>query len=807
MAFGGNIVASAKAVLEVDFGGYFRDLERADRRFHQTATRQETDLKRMSSSQLKAARLQREYNTSVQRFGSSSSQALRALERLRSAEESNARASGHSSLAFQREERSIARLGRGALAGSGLMRGLGRSVAYASSFFLGGFGLVYALEAGVKAAEREERAMASLRGTLAAQGISWRENRRQIDETLNAQVRLTAFTRGDLTESYGAFIRRTGDVTRAFKLNALAADIARGKNISLEASTTLLIRAMAGNARAATTLGLPISNLTKIKEDAAARGEKLTSEQLKEAAATDVLTRATVIYGGQAARYLQTAAGKQALLRAEFERSEAVIGHALLPTISRLAVQFANYLDKLNRTGRLQHDVNTIVHDGTEVVHGLFDAFRVLHAVLGPVVHLLGGTRRAAELLFEVFAVSKIVRFAQALTGAGGLAGSLTTVGAEAGIARGKVGGLRGALLGLPPQIIIPIIFTTTVVGPLSQKAARLLGLKPSSAKTGGDFSNQFGLPIGDGSVAEDVTRGRNPYPLGTEDYWKWRGLHGLSGPKGKQRTRFAIDSYNEGRALRRPDNRPGPLGPGQPGSGKSLPRKRPLVTQIPLGLQRDLARAETTPGQGDDLRALRQIDLVLRKALKDKRLSLAQQTSLYQDLGSVEDQIAAITQKHKDKKKRKKTLAFSVRNLLPKSLREQLARSELTVGEEDDLKALSAEDKLLRNVLKKKKLTLRQREQVAAEIASVDKKIRAIKKRMNKDETASKTSELMAALALRSGFFGEFASNTFNGPEGSRTFGSKPAGDKHVTINFPTRSDSGFQNLRAARYAAQHAL
>ena len=47
----------------------------------------------------------------------------------------------------------MSRSGRGALAGSGLFQGLGRSVAFASSAFLGGAGLVAAVKSSFSAAE------------------------------------------------------------------------------------------------------------------------------------------------------------------------------------------------------------------------------------------------------------------------------------------------------------------------------------------------------------------------------------------------------------------------------------------------------------------------------------------------------------------------------------------------------------------------------------------------------------------------------------------------------------------------------
>src|SRR5205823_3074282 len=46
---------------------------------------------------------------------------------------------------YAQTEREVSKLGRGALAGSGIFRGLGRSVAFASTGFLGAYGLTAAI--------------------------------------------------------------------------------------------------------------------------------------------------------------------------------------------------------------------------------------------------------------------------------------------------------------------------------------------------------------------------------------------------------------------------------------------------------------------------------------------------------------------------------------------------------------------------------------------------------------------------------------------------------------------------------------
>src|SRR5947207_6563943 len=92
-----------------------------------------------------------------------------------------------------RFERGMGKAGRGGLAASGAFKGLGRSVAFASTSFLGGVGIVAALKSSVGAAEQAQVAQGSLRTQLKASGISYKAHRAEIVKTINAQGELSGF--------------------------------------------------------------------------------------------------------------------------------------------------------------------------------------------------------------------------------------------------------------------------------------------------------------------------------------------------------------------------------------------------------------------------------------------------------------------------------------------------------------------------------------------------------------------------------------------------------------------------------------
>jgi hypothetical protein len=823
VAFGSNVIASAKTILEVDRGDFDRDLLRAYTNFHSTTGKMENDLQHMTSRQLRAARLQGEYNATVKRFGPESSQAIRALERLRSAEESVARSSGRSSVALRSEERSIGRMARGALAGSGAVRGLGRAVAFASTSFLGGVGLVYAIRSSINAAEEAQLVHAQLARTLKAVGLSYASNRKQIDDTIQAQSKMSAFLSEDLLRSFNAFVRRTGDVSQALRLNALAADIARARGMNLQSVTVLLTRAMNGNARAATTLGLPL-------RDVAAGHDKVSSAAKRQMVAESILNDATKRYAGQAQAYANSAAGAQDRFRKSLHDSEEIIGRALLPTITHLAQRFGNYLDKLNRTGQLQRNVNDALHQASDIASALEGAFKLLKDILGPLNRLLGGTANSVEALVLAFGAFKARKILLEL---GLIQAGVEGIGAASLTATGEVAGLRGALLSLPGKRI------GLIAGVLAGFGAQIPGLPDALRITRGQdpfspFNGPGGAPetklnsaakrlirqAQSGSPAERKRlydpdeHGRavarrfgfnTPYDV-VEAYWN----HRISI---KRLNEFAnlyygsgVSANDEGDA-RRAEVAANTRAAQQQQNRHRPPRRSPIVTQVPLRLELLLEQARLTKTETDDLAALRKIDAFIRKALADKRLKLKDRYALTQELVSVEDQIAALTDKHaKDRKKKGAKASPTGDRILPESIRLAIANAKLTKGEEDDLKALRRADAYLRKLLADKKLSLRRRREITDELSKVDKQIANIKK---KDDTGhgGNQSEKMALLALRAGFFGEFAPNVFH-PNGSGGLGFGSTHNKNITIHVTAPPDQPIgKTMHELRSRARYAL
>lgn len=165
MAITSNLAGVARVAFEASTGEFNRDVSVAESRY-KTATQGMSD----SSIRLELAqeRLRRALAKGPAAYQSIARAEL-AVRRETAALNSELQRHGKR---LDENERAIGRFSRGALAGSGAARGLGRSVAFASGTFLGGAGLAYALTSTLKVAGDFQRSLNILKvvtGATAAQ--------------------------------------------------------------------------------------------------------------------------------------------------------------------------------------------------------------------------------------------------------------------------------------------------------------------------------------------------------------------------------------------------------------------------------------------------------------------------------------------------------------------------------------------------------------------------------------------------------------------------------------------------------------
>lgn len=432
MPVGSHLVSAARAVLEVDLGPLQRGLAEGKSEIHRFGSTGARSLDQLTTAELRAAKAQERLTLEQRRYAGEANHSATSTLRLRVAEEKLALATANSHRGFTVFGRTLGahetQVNRAARAHgnlekshASLTRRVGRGVGFlgAAGFGAGiGFGVEQVLSGSIRAAAEDEAAQRSLRAQLEATGISYAANRGEISKTIEKQGELSGFTSHELLGSFTSLVRRTGDVNQALKLNGVAADIARAKHISLASASQLLIRALAGNARAATTLQLPLIQVTSHMDKLRASGQRLTHDQIARAKAQDKEATGWAIAAAAQSAYRKQAEANltpQERLNRALHETEVTIGRELLPTFNRLSTRLAAYLNRLNRTGRLQRDVKVGMHDAGVAAHLLGDGFHFVNAVVSPLNHLLGGTERTVKLLGGAFAGLKLLSIARNL--------------------------------------------------------------------------------------------------------------------------------------------------------------------------------------------------------------------------------------------------------------------------------------------------------------------------------------------------------------------------------------------------------
>jgi hypothetical protein len=206
--------------------------------------------------------------------------------------------------------------------------------------------------------------------------------RQTAQEAVNRVSKRAALDDEDLSDVLAKLTRSTGSVKEATDAMALSAEIARGRNVSLEQAAKAVERAHLGQETGLRRLGVVVPEVTdaqdklKLQIDAVreaiknAEGpqKRILQEQLKELEGhkklakemdarktkQEVLSEAQRQFAGSSERYGQTAAGAQDRVRVAVENLQEAIGKKLLPQLTplinklaELTEDTATFIDKL----------------------------------------------------------------------------------------------------------------------------------------------------------------------------------------------------------------------------------------------------------------------------------------------------------------------------------------------------------------------------------------------------------------------------------------------------------------------------
>lgn len=201
-------------------------------------------------------------------------------------------------------------------------------------------------------AKEAQVAQAQLRQALKASGKSYKQYGTEIEDAITKTSKLAAIDDELVSDSFAKLLRTTGNVDKAMEGMALAADIVRARNMSLDSATKIVERTLNGQYLSLRRVGVQIDT---------------------NATSLEAIEKAQKKFAGSAEAYGKTAAGAQERFAVAVENLQEKIGTKLLPVLTKLAIKATEFIEWAERNWpRFQQKVEEM----WAVVKPIFDAFR-----------------------------------------------------------------------------------------------------------------------------------------------------------------------------------------------------------------------------------------------------------------------------------------------------------------------------------------------------------------------------------------------------------------------------------------------
>lgn len=380
------------------------------------------------------------------------------------------RNSSRASTTFQRD---IGRASRGALAGSGAFRAMGRSIAFASGGFLAFAGAGQFLRTSIDAAKEAQVTQAQLSAQFRASGQDLGVYQQQIDKTARRLSVLAGFENDQVKSAFTTIFRASGNVGKSLRDTALAADIARARHIDLAAAATIVAKVEGGNIGILRRAGVQVAKNATVEQALAVARSKFAGQALAGTTA-------------------------QERFGAALHDTEEIIGTALLPTLNKFLISGTAWLQQMNESGDLQRKVASAADAVSGAVGGVVTVVQTADRITGSFKHTL-------ELLIGLKFASVVAKWTLAMR-------AFTIASGEAGAA-GAAALLLGRVRALARIGVLTLAFRFPGLAAGLSAIASLPGLIAAAATaavvaSSGDAPNVPKLPSsGRGFTAQRLAR------------------------------------------------------------------------------------------------------------------------------------------------------------------------------------------------------------------------------------------------------------------------------------------------------------
>lgn len=649
---GGGLAGLSRVAFEATgVGETTRDIEQVRRVYRESS-------QDMSDSAIKVSLAQDRLERSLRKGPAAAREQANAELGLRRAERELRDETVRLDHAQDQAQRNLGKFSRGALAGSGIFRSLGRSVAFASAGFLGGAGLVAGISQAIDVASNLDEQTNKVGVTFRAAGadvVAWSRDSAKSFGIAQDQALEYAGTIGGIFNASGLARGESAKLSR--EIVELTADMASFNNASPQEAFEALRSGLVGESEPLRRFQVLLTEANVAQEAMRDTGKKSATELTqgeKVLARYHLILKQTGDQQGDFARTSDGLANSQRQLSALWRDTEALVGQAIIPTYKGAVQAARDWLAEDKNREELQRTINEVVGTGAKVSIDLAHAIEAVGDALRPVDKLLGGFDHTLELAFGVGLALK----ARKAVGSFGIIAASSRTTSTRMAADAAVAGRAWDVATRPRTLVV----TETVAGGGTYVGSR------GSTRGGGGLLGRLGGVVG--TVAGIAAYGGLEFPnqQSADAYYRdrfqtWMRLaregklsdaaYAEIAPHltDEQRRKLTnariggIGGYDEGRV------------PGRAPGAQAPPRRRggggggggPQRTMADILL--DEARAATTPDNDvDDLRYHREARSLLQRQIANlenrKNLTAKQRErlkGLYEDLAREQGAIDAI--------------------------------------------------------------------------------------------------------------------------------------------------------------------
>ena len=593
MALGsGSLAGYSRVAYEaVGLADFVNDNQRAARAYRDTTRDMTDEALRLELAQDKLRR-------SLQKGPNAYREQARAELQLRNAERQ-----------LRGETDSLTRSQQRNQAGLGSLR---RSIVGLAAGYVGAQGLITLARTSVSAFREQELVAGQTAVAIETLGVDFDRYSGRLDRAIK-QVQQLGFDDEELAKSFQLLAGSAKSPEQALDQLGLAADLARGRYIDLEAATQIVNKANLGMSGALRRIGIDVD-------------KNATSFQLLEA-----LQRR---YGRSAEEAMDSGVAAADRFSVSVEQIQEVLGGGLAPALADVSDRVTEWVSKEENMEDVQRRVNEAVETGEQVVRGLADAFRIAHDAVDPLVEAVGGVENAVKIVTGLWVAFKV----KALLGFGATAAASSATSKKM-VADAAIAG-RAWDIATRPRVM-PVTVTGGGAGGAGRLARGLglLGVTPGGAiAIAGAAAIYAGLRSGqkDAISPAEWAKLQQAARTGQITYDQISELELFIGDDRARTLRGLLARFNaKGSASSSPDNSGDARGPGAVAAenrarAQRARRRRQNASRFNFGdfergitgLEEDSLDADATPGSADDLRIERRRLALAQRALREAELT-----------------------------------------------------------------------------------------------------------------------------------------------------------------------------------------